>query len=159
MSWATINGRIEAGRRERQILTRVPRAARRPEQAGRERAWTLAPARAEGISIRTLATAIGLSPSPVHQLVADAGLDALDAAFGEPAPTADKAPRCTAAVGPQALTATLAQQDRRAQNRSFWARHPAPPGKFVIARIRRSGCLGIGSSASPDTSGWIADSE
>jgi hypothetical protein len=96
MSWATINGRIEAGRRERQILTRVSRAARRPEQAGRERAWTLAPARAEGISIRTLATATGLSPSRVHQLVADAGLDALDAAFGEPAPTADKAPRCTA---------------------------------------------------------------
>jgi hypothetical protein len=33
-----------------------------------------------GISIRTLATAIGLSPSRVHQLVADADLDA---ALGE----------------------------------------------------------------------------
>ena len=36
-----------------------------------------------GISIRTLAAAIGLSPSPVHQLVADADLDALDVALGE----------------------------------------------------------------------------
>ena len=39
--------------------------------------------RAAGISIRTLAAAIGLSPSRVHQLVAAAGLDALDAALGE----------------------------------------------------------------------------
>ena len=46
------------------------------EQAERERAWALASARAEGISIRTLANAAGLSPSRVHQLVATADLDA-----------------------------------------------------------------------------------
>jgi hypothetical protein len=40
-------------------------------------------ARAEGISIRTLAMAIGLSPARVHQFVADANLDTLDAALGE----------------------------------------------------------------------------
>jgi hypothetical protein len=40
-------------------------------------------ARAERISIRTLATAIGLSSSRVHQLMAAADLDALDAALGE----------------------------------------------------------------------------
>ena len=79
----TISERIEAGRRERRVLTRVSRAAWRLEQAERERTWALVSARAEGISIRTLATAIGLSPSRVHQLVADADLDALDAAFGE----------------------------------------------------------------------------
>jgi hypothetical protein len=45
----------------------------------RERVW----ARAEGISIRKLAAATGLSPSRVHQLVAGADLDALDAALGE----------------------------------------------------------------------------
>jgi hypothetical protein len=55
----------------------------RLEQAERERTWALVSARAEGISIRTLATAIGLSPSRVHQLVAAPGLDALDAAPGE----------------------------------------------------------------------------
>jgi hypothetical protein len=43
----------------------------------------LVSARAEGISIRALATAAGLSSSRVHQLVADVGLDALDAALGE----------------------------------------------------------------------------
>jgi hypothetical protein len=44
-------------------------------------AWSRA--RAEAISIRTLATAIGLSPSRVHQIVAAADPDALDAALGE----------------------------------------------------------------------------
>jgi hypothetical protein len=79
----TISERIEAGRRERRVLTRVSRAAWRLEQAERERTWALASARAEGISIRTLAKAAGLSPSRVHQLVAAADLDALDAALGE----------------------------------------------------------------------------
>jgi hypothetical protein len=40
-------------------------------------------ARAEGVSIRKLAAAAGLAPSRVHQLVAAADLDALDAALGE----------------------------------------------------------------------------
>src|SRR5439155_1374993 len=53
------------------------------DQAERERTWALASARTEGISIRTLATAAGLSPSRVHQLVADADLDAVIAALGE----------------------------------------------------------------------------
>ena len=65
------------------MLTRVSRAAWRLEQAERERVWALASARAEGISIRTLAKAARLSPSRVHQLVAAADLDALDAALGE----------------------------------------------------------------------------
>jgi hypothetical protein len=39
--------------------------------------------RAEGVSIRTLAVAVGLSSSRVHQIVADADLDALDAQLGE----------------------------------------------------------------------------
>ena len=79
----TISERIEAVRRERRVLTRVSRAAWRLEQAERERTWALVSARAEGISIRTLATAAGLSPSRVHQIVTDADLDALDAALGE----------------------------------------------------------------------------
>jgi hypothetical protein len=66
----TIGERIEAARRERRILARVSRAAWRLEQAERERTWALVSARAEGISIRTLATAAGLSPSRVHQIVA-----------------------------------------------------------------------------------------
>jgi hypothetical protein len=79
----TISERIEAGRRERRVLTRVSRAAWRLEQAERERTWALVAARAEG----------DLDPHPghgdravtrrVHQLVAAADLDALDAALGE----------------------------------------------------------------------------
>jgi len=80
----TISERIEATQRERRVLARVSRAAWRLEQAERERTWALVSARAEGISIRTLATAIGLSPSRVHQLVADADLELR--AAGWPAP-------------------------------------------------------------------------
>jgi hypothetical protein len=66
------------------LLARVSRAAWRLEQAERERTWALpVSARADGISIRTLAAAAGLSPCRVHQLVAGADLDALDAAPGE----------------------------------------------------------------------------
>jgi len=51
----TITDRMAAWRRERRVLQRVSRAAWRLEQAERERARALAPARAEGVSIRTLA--------------------------------------------------------------------------------------------------------
>lgn len=56
---ASINHRIDASRRERRVLARVTRAAWRLEQAERERAWALVSARAEGISIRTLAKGLG----------------------------------------------------------------------------------------------------
>jgi hypothetical protein len=77
-----ISERIEAGRRQRGVLERVSRAAWRLDQAERERRWALASAHAEGISIRALAAAAGLSPSRVHQLVAAVDLDVLDAALG-----------------------------------------------------------------------------
>ncbi len=51
--------------------------------AERERSWALASARAEGVSIRTLAAAVRLSSSRVHQIVAAAELDELDTALGE----------------------------------------------------------------------------
>jgi hypothetical protein len=63
---------MAAWRRERRVLQRVSRAARRLEQAGRERAWALASARAEGVSIRTLAAAAGLVSARVHQITAGA---------------------------------------------------------------------------------------
>jgi hypothetical protein len=75
----TIGERTGEGRRERRVLALVSRAAWRLEQAERERTWALVPARAEGISICALVTAIGLSPSRVDQIVADADPDALDA--------------------------------------------------------------------------------
>jgi hypothetical protein len=89
----TISERIEAARRERRVLARVSRAAWRLDQAGRERTWALVSARAEGISIRTLAAAIGLSPSRVHQLVTEADLDAMIAALGELGAAGWPAPR------------------------------------------------------------------
>ncbi len=51
--------------------------------AERERSWPLASARAEGVSIRTLAAAVKLASSRVHQIVAATGPDELDAQLGE----------------------------------------------------------------------------
>ena len=79
----TITDWLAAWRRERRVLRRVSRAAWRLEQAERERAWALASARAEGVSIRTLAAAAGLSPARVHQITAAADLDELDTALGD----------------------------------------------------------------------------
>ncbi len=70
---------IKAG----QHPARVSRAAWRLKQAERERAWALASARAQGVSIRVLAAEVGLSPARVHQIVTGANLDALDATLGE----------------------------------------------------------------------------
>ena len=53
----TISEQIQTARRERRVLARVCRAAWQLEQAGRERAWALASALAEGAPIRTLAGA------------------------------------------------------------------------------------------------------
>jgi hypothetical protein len=75
--------RTATWRRKRRVLLRVSRAAWRLEQAGRERSWALASARAGGASIRALAAAAGLSSCRVHQIVAAAGLNELDAALGE----------------------------------------------------------------------------
>jgi hypothetical protein len=79
----TITDRMVAWRRERRVLRRVSRAAWRLDQAERERAWALASARAEGVSIRKLAAAAALSPARVHQITAAADLDELGAALGE----------------------------------------------------------------------------
>lgn len=83
-SVVAVTEQIRRWRRERRVLARVTRAAWRLEQAEVERMWALASAsaRAEGVSIRTLAGAAGLSPTRVHQLVTDADPGALEAELG-----------------------------------------------------------------------------
>lgn len=78
-----INERVEAGRRQRRVLARVSRAAWRLRSAEREREWAMASARAQGVSIRVLAAAVGLSAARVHQLLADVDLDELDVVLGQ----------------------------------------------------------------------------
>src|SRR5690242_19023312 len=62
---------MAAWRRER-VLQRISGAAWGLEQAERERAWALASARAEGVSIRTLPAAAGLVSARVYQITAGA---------------------------------------------------------------------------------------
>jgi hypothetical protein len=78
-----VREQMEAGRRKRRVLARVTRAAWRLEQAEAERRWALCSARAEGLSIRALAGAAGLSPTRVHQVVAAPDPDAVEADLGE----------------------------------------------------------------------------
>lgn len=78
-----ISERIKVFRRQRRVLERVTRAAWRLEQAERERAWALVSARAEGLSIRQLAKAVGLSPTRVHQIVAAANPDEAETVLGD----------------------------------------------------------------------------
>ena len=92
----TITDRMAAWRRERRVLQRVSRAAWRLEQAERERSWALASARAEGVPIRKLAAAAGLSPARVHQITASADLDGLDAAWESCGPRAGPHPKIPA---------------------------------------------------------------
>jgi hypothetical protein len=56
----TITDRMAGWRRERRVLQRVSRVAWRLAQAERERAWALASACADGVSIRKLEAAAGL---------------------------------------------------------------------------------------------------
>jgi hypothetical protein len=63
---AAVTEQIRKWRRERRVLARVTRAAWRLEQAEKERVWALVSARAEGVSIRTLGGAAGLSPTRVQ---------------------------------------------------------------------------------------------
>ena len=123
----TISERIAAARRERRVLARVSRVAWQLDQAERERAWALVSARAEGISIRTLAAAIGLSPSRVHQFVAAADLDALDAALGEL--RAGRPPKTPTAM--RTLTWGVGKTAVTRYTRLRWARSGAPSAGWL----------------------------
>jgi hypothetical protein len=102
----TITDWMAAWRRERRVLQRVSRAAWRLEQAERYRdLGVLDPARAEGVSIRKLAAAAGLSPARVHQITAGADLDELDAALGELRPRAGPHPKIPAEMTTPSWTA------------------------------------------------------
>ncbi len=121
----TIGERIETARRERRVLTRVSRAGWRLEQAERERRWALVSARAEGISIRALVTAIGLSPSRVRQLVAAADLDALDElrAAGWPAPEDPDSGEDIELGGPDTIAGRLSDEVSWLQQCADWLAH------------------------------------
>jgi hypothetical protein len=55
--------------REKRLAIRLRLASTRVEEADRERLWAIAAAHAAGLSVRKIATATGLSPSRVHQLL------------------------------------------------------------------------------------------
>ncbi len=56
---------------EQKLKTRLQLATTRLEEAERERIWAIVAAHNAGLSIRTIATATGLSRSRIHQLLQD----------------------------------------------------------------------------------------
>lgn len=59
-------------RRERRVLRRVAQARRRLELAQMERSWAVLSASTDGLSVRQIAAAAGLSPTRVQQLLTQA---------------------------------------------------------------------------------------
>ena len=55
--------------KEKRLTARLALAKTRLEDAEREHIWAIAAAHAEGLSIRKIAAALGLSSSRVHQLL------------------------------------------------------------------------------------------
>jgi len=55
----------------RQLRERLQHAAERLREAQQERVWAIVSAHQQGLSIRQIATATGLSAARVHQLLAD----------------------------------------------------------------------------------------
>jgi hypothetical protein len=55
--------------REQRLIARLRLATTRLEEAQTERIWAIATASGEGLSIRQIASATGLSPTRVHQLL------------------------------------------------------------------------------------------
>ena len=125
----TISERIETGRRERRVLTRASRAGWRLDQAERERTWVLFSARAEGISIRTFDHGGRAVTLPVHQLVAAADLDALDAALGElraagwPAPEDPDSAEDTEVDGRDSIAGRLSDEVNWLRRCAGWLAH------------------------------------
>jgi len=150
----TISERVEAGRRERRVLTRVSRAGWRLERAERERVQALVSARAEGVAIRKLAAAAGLSPSRVHQLVADAHLDVLDAALGElrvagwPAPEDPDSGEDAELGGRDSIADRLSDEVSWLRQCADWLAHldadSCPPAVYLRPASDRPGAAGRG---------------
>src|SRR4051812_20705550 len=65
----THNEFAERIRREQQIAARLRLATQRLDDAQRERVWAIVEAHQEGLSVRQIAAATGLSSSRVHQLL------------------------------------------------------------------------------------------
>jgi hypothetical protein len=108
-----------------------------PSAAGLRSGRSLVSTRADGISIRTLPTAIGLSPSRVHQIVAAADPDALAYRSRLPAPLipgrlidAEVQPACGGCGCLAVITRLLALRRDAART---WMRSPCLPNRLRIS--------------------------
>lgn len=113
----------------------------------------LASARVEGVSIRTLATAVGLSPSRVHQLVTGADLDALDTALGELRAAGWPAPEDAESNEDIELDGRALIADRLNDEVRWLRRWPGGSPSSPLAGIRRrSTCAWAPTGPTPPTS-------
>lgn len=100
-------------RREQRLIARLRTAAYRLDAAHGERTWAIVSARQQGLAIRRIAAATGLSPTRVHQLLttpATADIPAWLSRLREPGALADEAPEAVASGTDSALCGQLAEE-------------------------------------------------
>jgi hypothetical protein len=125
-------------RREQQIIERLRLATFRLDAAQEERTWALVAAHRQGLAIRRIAAAAGLSPTRVHQLLAAAvpeGIPAWLSRLREPGAPAGPADEGAAPTPDAALRAHLAEEVAALRRCLGWLEQDAR-GAPVVVNLR-----------------------
>ena len=128
-------------RREQHLIGRLRLAAFRLDAAQEERTWALVAAHQQGLAIRRIAAAAGLSPTRIHQLLAVAapeGIPAWLSRLGEPGAPAGPADAGAAAAPDTAWRAHLAEEVTALRRCLGWLEQEAR-GAPVVVNLRPDG--------------------
>jgi hypothetical protein len=125
-------------RREQQLIERLRLAAFRLDAAQEERTWAIVAAHQQGLPIRRIAAATGLSATRVHQLLAaaaTAGIPAWLSRLREPGAPAGAAAEGAAPAPDTALRAHLAEEVAALRRCLGWLEQEAR-GEPVVVNLR-----------------------
>ena len=128
-------------RREQQLIDRLRLAAFRLEAAQQERTWAIVAAHQQGLPIRRIAAAAGLSATRVHQLLATAATAAIPAWLSrlrEPSEPASAADEGGHPAPDTALRAHLAEEVAALRRCLDWLEQEAR-GEPVVVNLRPDG--------------------
>ncbi len=125
-------------RREQQLIERLRLAAFRLDAPQEERTWAIVAAHQQGLPIRRIAAATGLSPTRVHQLLAaaaTAGIPAWLSRLREPGAPAAPADEGAAPAPDTALREHLAEEVTALRRCLGWLEQEAR-GEPVVVNLR-----------------------
>jgi hypothetical protein len=128
-------------RRDQQLIERLRLAAFRLDAAQEERTWAIVAAHQQGLPIRRIAAATGLSATRVHQLLAagaSAGIPAWLSRLREPSAPAGPADEGTPPERDAALRAHLAEEVAALRRCLGWLERESR-GEPVVVNLRQDG--------------------